>query len=107
MNQPVDLAPALCGLVLFFQSSGTTAAEFISCAARRLVDGHHDGACVCSWLRRIDSLIFTLRLLCGLTFDMSGPPPAWPTQRNIDKRSGVGQAGGGPLDGRVRPHFAT
>jgi hypothetical protein len=40
--------------------------------------------------------------LCALTFDMSGPPPAWPTQRNIDKRSGVGQAGGGPLDGRVR-----
>jgi len=36
---------------------------------------------------------------------MSGPPPAWPAQRNIDKRSEAGQAGGGPLDGRVRPHF--
>jgi hypothetical protein len=35
---------------------------------------------------------------------MSGPPAAWPAQRNIDKRSEAGQAGGGPLDGRVRPH---
>jgi hypothetical protein len=78
MNQSVDLAPALCGLVLFFQSSGTTAAEFISGAARRRVDGHDDGACASSWLRRFDSLIFTLPLLCGLTFDMSGPEPAWP-----------------------------
>jgi hypothetical protein len=41
---------------------------------------------------------------CCLTFDMSGPPPAWPAQRNMDKRSGAGQAGGGPLDGRVRQH---
>jgi hypothetical protein len=35
---------------------------------------------------------------------MSGPEAAWPTERRIDLRSGVGQAGGGPLDGRVRPH---
>jgi hypothetical protein len=40
---------------------------------------------------------------CCLTFDMSGPPLAWPTQRNMNLGSGVGQAGGGPLDGRVRP----
>jgi hypothetical protein len=37
-----------------------------------------------------------------LTFDMSGPELAWPAQRNIDKKSEAGQAGGGPLDGRVR-----
>jgi hypothetical protein len=42
--------------------------------------------------------------LCCLTFDMSGPPPAWPAQRTIDLGSGAGQAGGGPLDGRVRQH---
>jgi hypothetical protein len=44
----------------------------------------------------------TVHGLRRLTFDMSGPPPAWPAQRNINLRSGVGQAGGGPLDGRVR-----
>jgi hypothetical protein len=42
--------------------------------------------------------------LCCLTFDMSGPEPAWPMQRNMNLRSRVGQAGGGPLDGRVRQH---
>jgi hypothetical protein len=42
-------------------------------------------------------------LLCGLTFDMRG-------RNRLGTRSGkwtasvAGQAGGGPLDGRVRPH---
>jgi hypothetical protein len=45
-----------------------------------------------------------LMFLRGLTFDMSGPEPAWPAQRNMNLRSEAGQAGGGPLDGRVRQH---
>jgi hypothetical protein len=48
----------------------------------------------------------TLCFHWGLTFDMSGPPPAWPAQRNMDRRSEAGRAGGGPLDGRVRPQHS-
>jgi hypothetical protein len=40
----------------------------------------------------------------GLTFDMSGPEPDWPAKWNMNQRNVAGQAGGGPLDGRVRPH---
>jgi hypothetical protein len=42
----------------------------------------------------------------GLTFDMSGPEPAWPAKWNMNRRNVAGQAGGGPLDGRVRPRYA-
>jgi hypothetical protein len=35
---------------------------------------------------------------------MSGPEPAWPAKWNMNKRNVAGQAGGGPLDGRVRAH---
>ena len=39
---------------------------------------------------------------CGLTFEVSGPEPAWHANRMMDHRSFAGQAGGGPLGGRVR-----
>jgi hypothetical protein len=38
---------------------------------------------------------------------MSAPEPDWPAQRNINLRSGAGQAGGGPLDGRVSRQFTN
>jgi hypothetical protein len=51
------------------------------------------------------SLLGAFVFLRCLTFDMSGPEPAWPAKWNINKRSEAGQAGGGPLDGRVRAHL--
>jgi hypothetical protein len=47
------------------------------------------------------------RFWSRLTFDMSGPEPDWPAKRNMNLRSFAGQAGGGPLDGRVRRHSAN
>ena len=40
-----------------------------------------------------------------LTFELSGPPPDWPARRNDVLQRLAGQAGGGPLERRVRPHF--
>jgi len=37
-----------------------------------------------------------------LTFELSGPPPDWPARRNDALHRLAGQAGGGPLERRVR-----
>jgi hypothetical protein len=57
-----------------------------------------------SELRRRSVAFAKKYFTCGLTFDMSGPEPDLPAERNMNLRSGAGQAGGGPLDGRVRAH---
>jgi hypothetical protein len=68
-----------------------------------------------SWRERTAEVARTTKLrglardrrdcLCALTFELSGPPTAWPARRIIDNESRAGQAvGGSALERRVRPH---